>query len=265
MNHVWKHADVTGSELLVLLALADYAGDNNICWPSLNSIGQKARISRRHVIRILGQLVDKGLIEIVQAGGVIDGMNRANVYRIRPDSMSPPGDTTSLPGDTMSRGSDAHVTTGGDTHVTTVVTPMSPQSSYNHHKQPSDSNTSSTLTPQQEIFGAVCAAIGWDANTLTADDRGQIAQAAGVLKKAGYEADDVRRFMRDVWAHDWRFEKKGQPPTLRQLRQEIGKLRKGQNNGTHQSDDRDDDEELDPAIVAALAAKRAEAAGISVQ
>lgn len=39
----------------------------------------------------------------------------------------------------------------------------------------------------------------------------------------------------------------------------------GANNGTHQSDDRDDEEELDPAIVAALAAKRAEGAGVSVQ
>lgn len=43
MNHVWKHADVTGSELLVLLVLADYSNEQGVCWPSLNTIGQKAR------------------------------------------------------------------------------------------------------------------------------------------------------------------------------------------------------------------------------
>src|SRR5690606_33709220 len=33
-----------------------------------------------------------------------------------------------------------------------------------------------TPTPQQEMFAAVCEAIGWDYKTLSRDDRGQVAQ-----------------------------------------------------------------------------------------
>lgn len=84
-----------------------------------------------------------------------------------------------------------------------------------------------THTPQQELFGAVCEAIGWDYKTLSEKDTGQVAQAVGILKKANYTVDDIRRFMVEVWFKDWRWEKHQQRPTLAQLRQEIGKLRAG--------------------------------------
>lgn len=80
-------------------------------------------------------------------------------------------------------------------------------------------------TPHQEMFGAVCDAIGSDPNTLTKEDKGQIAQVVGILTKAGYTVDDLRRFMTDVWFNDWRWKKEGQHPSLKQLRQEIGKIR----------------------------------------
>jgi hypothetical protein len=82
-----------------------------------------------------------------------------------------------------------------------------------------------TPTPQQEMFGAICEAIGWDYNTLSKDDKGQVAQAVGVLTKASYGVDDIRRFMMEVWFEDWRWKKENQHPTLKQLRQEIGKTR----------------------------------------
>lgn len=84
-----------------------------------------------------------------------------------------------------------------------------------------------THTPQQELFGAVCEAVGWDYKTLSEKDKGQVAQACGILAKASYTVDDLRRFMVEVWFHDWRWEKHQQRPTLNQLRQEIGKLRAG--------------------------------------
>jgi phage replication O-like protein O len=80
-------------------------------------------------------------------------------------------------------------------------------------------------TPQQKLFGAVCEAVGWDYRTLTEKDRAQVAQACGVLSKADYGVVDIRRFMVEIWFHDWRWEKHHQHPTLSQLRQEIGKIR----------------------------------------
>lgn len=85
--------------------------------------------------------------------------------------------------------------------------------------------SAATPTPQQEMFGAVCEAIGWDYKTLSKEDKGQVAQAVGILGKASYVVDDIRRFMVEVWFEDWRWKKEGQHPTLKQLRQEIGKIR----------------------------------------
>lgn len=82
-----------------------------------------------------------------------------------------------------------------------------------------------TPTPQQEMFGAICEALGWDYKTLAEKDRVRVAQACGILRKANYTVDDIRRFMVEIWFHDWRWEKKQQHPTLENLRQEIGKLR----------------------------------------
>lgn len=78
--------------------------------------------------------------------------------------------------------------------------------------------------PHQALFGAVCAAVGWDHRTLDKASKGQVAQTVGVLKKAGYDAKDVERWVMEVWAKDWRGEK-GDKPTIKQLRQEIGKVR----------------------------------------
>lgn len=82
-----------------------------------------------------------------------------------------------------------------------------------------------TPAPQQEMFGAICEAIGWDHRTLSKEDKGQVAQACGILSKANYTVDDIRRFMIEIWFKDWRWEKHGEYPTLKVLRQEIGKLR----------------------------------------
>lgn len=87
------------------------------------------------------------------------------------------------------------------------------------------SSRASAHTPQQEMFNAICEAIGWDYNTLSQGDRGQVAQAVGILVKANYTVDDIRCFMTDFWFKDWRWEKSGKPPTIKQLRQEIGIIR----------------------------------------
>lgn len=94
--------------------------------------------------------------------------------------------------------------------------------------------------PQQELFGAVCACVGWDHKTITGDQAGQVAQTAGVLKDAGYSIADLRTFWKWWHEEDWRGQK-GQYPTLAQLRTEIGKIRSlsplPQTNGTVQGFD----------------------------
>jgi len=62
MTRVWEHAEYKESTLLVLLALADYASDSGICWPSQPEIAKKARLSDRQVRNVINQLVANGEI-----------------------------------------------------------------------------------------------------------------------------------------------------------------------------------------------------------
>lgn len=55
-NRVWSDASVGGSELLILLALADYANPAGFCYPSTPSIAAMVRLSIRQTGRILDRL-----------------------------------------------------------------------------------------------------------------------------------------------------------------------------------------------------------------
>ncbi len=83
MSQVWEDTRIESqAELLVLLALADHARDDGLCWPSMRSIAGKARIEERSAQRIIRRLIEKGLVELVSQGGCIDGCNTPNRYRV---------------------------------------------------------------------------------------------------------------------------------------------------------------------------------------
>ena len=66
MNEVWESRKFEGNQLLLLLALADFASDDggNV-FPSVEKMAEKTRASRRTVQRNLRKLEDEGvLIEV---------------------------------------------------------------------------------------------------------------------------------------------------------------------------------------------------------
>ena len=58
----WKVRDVSGTDKLVLLALADWANDEGLCWPSLDTLAEKSSLNRRTVMNAIGRLENAGLI-----------------------------------------------------------------------------------------------------------------------------------------------------------------------------------------------------------
>ncbi len=88
MTDVWAYADCKGSELLILLALADFSDDNgeNI-YPSMQTLAKKSRLSEPQARRVVQNLVKLDLIEIVEAGGWQRGRNRSNSYRIKLENL----------------------------------------------------------------------------------------------------------------------------------------------------------------------------------
>ena len=114
MGKVWEHSQAKGTARLVLLAIADHCNPTGVAWPSLSRLAQYVNVDRRNVIAAINKLVETGELERVQQGKT----GRATTYRIVLTSDA-------------SVTSDATVTS--DASITQVVTPASPQPSYNRH------------------------------------------------------------------------------------------------------------------------------------
>jgi Helix-turn-helix domain len=102
MSRVWECSTQAGGSLLVLLAIADFADDEGLAFPSIGTLARKARLSPRQVQRVLAELVAAGELEIEHG----HGRHGSHLYRVTigtrvggsttprqnvaPDTMSPP-------------------------------------------------------------------------------------------------------------------------------------------------------------------------------
>lgn len=92
MSEVWENGPQDRNEILVLIALADFCNDEGECWPSMESIAKKARMSSRGVQKICGRLVESGWLEI----DLRKGRSGCNLYHVKtpntvhPEHGSPP-------------------------------------------------------------------------------------------------------------------------------------------------------------------------------
>ncbi|MCS6601675.1 helix-turn-helix domain-containing protein [Burkholderia pseudomallei] len=67
MRIVWEKFPRGGSEMLVMLALADWCDDDGrSLYPSMNSIARKSRLSRSQTQRIVHRFVAEGFLEVVE-------------------------------------------------------------------------------------------------------------------------------------------------------------------------------------------------------
>ena len=69
MSRVWDEADASGGSLLVLLALANFADDDGLCWPRIETVAAKARLTTRQVSSIITSLVQSEQIATRPGGG----------------------------------------------------------------------------------------------------------------------------------------------------------------------------------------------------
>jgi hypothetical protein len=94
MNWAWRQA-LTPTLKLVLMALADAADDQGICWPSVSTPAKKSTVSTRTVRRSLRVLIDSGML-IAETRQRRDGSSTSNRYRlliVGGDNLSPPCET----------------------------------------------------------------------------------------------------------------------------------------------------------------------------
>lgn len=90
MAMVWKLTGIDAPQKLVLLCLADNANNQGVCWPSIPDIAERCCYDPRTIIRIIGNLTERGLINREERKG------KSSIYHIMtpvvdvtPDKLSP--------------------------------------------------------------------------------------------------------------------------------------------------------------------------------
>lgn len=83
IDRVWRSQIKEEGELLVALALADWADDNGVCYPNQKQIAKKARQSKRNVQYVIAKLGEKKLLEWIPG----KGRGNTNVYRLMFENM----------------------------------------------------------------------------------------------------------------------------------------------------------------------------------
>lgn len=266
-HYMDDRADLSRSDSHAMIILADWANDQGECWPGMEAIARRLRITKRAAQKQMQRLEEAGeLLIIPNDGPTIQGgrTNRFVLLSFRksvgvnlPDSWkklaenrrkqnaengkkSPTAKAENLQRGELSsaRSKGRKRTQRGGSERAKGAEALPPKPSLNPNNIHPDgcpsgdgcgpdgkSGQASKQTDQQQLFGKVCDIVGWDHNTLDKSSKGQVAQTVGVLVEAGYTLEDLNRFGREVWALDWRWTQYHQRPTLKQLRQEIGKLR----------------------------------------
>lgn len=215
MSWVWSNSKTKGSARLVLLALADNANDDGVCWPSIATVAKKANLERRYVIDILKQLENDGEIKVERRRN--GKLNKSNVYMVVMPASLP-----SVPG----------ITTPSEAGDTRVVMPASPEPSMNQHLEPSKKHKSSKETTPAEILTPVVQALATVTNTDINLNYPRLAKEAKALVVAGYTSEQITKTYSPGgrWFNDdWRGQK-GNIPSLAAIRDTILKLTNG--NGT---------------------------------
>ena len=81
-NWVWESSESTGSDRLVLLALADFCNESAECYASYGKLIEKTRLGRMTVHRSLKRLQEIGELHMVAQGDVGTGSRQASTWRL---------------------------------------------------------------------------------------------------------------------------------------------------------------------------------------
>lgn len=82
IDRVWRYSQQSGTALLVLLALADWADDWGYCYPGHATTARKARTTERNVYLLINKLAEAGEIRIVRKGSGGRYQRETSVYQV---------------------------------------------------------------------------------------------------------------------------------------------------------------------------------------
>jgi hypothetical protein len=143
LNLAFKTACGSGIRKVVLVALADAASDDGICWPSTFTLARRCDISRQSVMNGLAALQSMGLLSVTRFSG------SSNEYRLTL-GVNRVDTSTSL---TCQRRGHPGVNRV-DTHLSTTLTPPVNGVDTNHKEPSGEPKVETKETPKSQIAKA---------------------------------------------------------------------------------------------------------------
>lgn len=129
MSKVWEYSQHSGTNLLMLLAVADFSDDDGFAFPAVEKLAKKCRMSKRNAQDRLKELSDSGELTILKNQG--PPPKYPNLFMVNLDSLgvkrTAPVQPTSPVQYSVKRGA-AHCIPG--------VKPTAPKPSVNHQEPP---------------------------------------------------------------------------------------------------------------------------------
>lgn len=86
MSKVWEKAPYSGGTLLVLLALADWADDDGRCYPKIEKVAKKARLTKSGTKFCLKRLILDGTVILEEES---EGPGKPRKYRVGVQYLHP--------------------------------------------------------------------------------------------------------------------------------------------------------------------------------
>lgn len=88
LSWAWRQPLKQGPKL-VLLALADYANDDGVCWPGVDALAEKTSMSRSAVIEAIKALAEAGLVAVEKRADA-NGYRASNRYHLNTANVRNP-------------------------------------------------------------------------------------------------------------------------------------------------------------------------------
>ena len=175
MARVWADSSLSGSELLMLLAIADFADDDGNAYPAVPTLAAKCRTTPRHANRLLCALRDSGELEI----RINEGPRGTNRYRVRFEGMTAASPLTN-------RSPLTPKSPTPDLQVPKPLTPTSDEPSLNHQEPPKRKRAKGALTSLPEGFSISERVRAWaDAKGFTPHLEAHLEHFVGTVRASG--------------------------------------------------------------------------------
>jgi hypothetical protein len=127
MARVWELSQHSGTDLLMLLAIADFADDQGNAYPSVTTLAEKCRMKQRNAQVILGALRASGELDVRPN----EGPRGTNLYRV---TLASQGMQSAAP---LQRSAPLHSNAqGGAKECAEGVQHSAPEPSLNHQEPP---------------------------------------------------------------------------------------------------------------------------------